>query len=425
MLQTSKIRELSFLVYGLGITGLSVIKFFKRNNIKNFQVWDDNQKNLFKYYKPKNLIKSLNDVDFIILSPGISLIKNKKLLKFKEKIITDLDLFYLSNNKLISIVVTGTNGKSTTCKLLAHLLKMNHFKIALGGNIGTPILDLKYTKNCLVIIEASSFQLSHSKFICPNYALFLNFTNDHLDWHGSMANYLNSKLKIFKLQKKNHFAIINKKLKNIFIKKNFSSKIIIPDFRNYKNIKFKIDNDYLTSEINNENMSFVYTISKLFKINKKSFIHSMKSFKGLPHRFETFLKRDKTIFINDSKATSFKATQTALSSLKNIFWILGGLPKQGDKIKVSKFKKNIIKCYLIGTNTNFFKNQIKGKLTFSVTKNLKNTIFQILKDLKLKKYNTKYILLSPAAASYDQFSNFENRGNEFKRICRKYVKKFS
>ena len=224
MLQTSKIRELSFLVYGLGITGLSVIKFFKRNNIKNFQVWDDNQKKLFKYYKPKNLIKSLNDVDYIILSPGISLIKNKKLLKFKEKIITDLDLFYLSNNKLISIVVTGTNGKSTTCKLLAHLLKMNNFKIALGGNIGTPILDLKYTKNCFVIIEASSFQLSHSKFICPDYALFLNLTNDHLDWHGSMANYLNSKLKIFKLQKKNHFAIVNKKLKSIFIKKIFQVK---------------------------------------------------------------------------------------------------------------------------------------------------------------------------------------------------------
>ena len=101
-------------------------------------------------------------------------------------------------------------------------------------------------------------------------------------------------------------------------------------------------------------MSFVYTISKLFKINKKSFINSMKSFKGLPHRFETFLKRDNVIFINDSKATSFKATQTALSSLKNIFWILGGLPKQGDKIKISKFKKNIIKCYLIGKKYQFF-----------------------------------------------------------------------
>ncbi len=425
MLQTSKIKELSFLVYGLGLTGLSVIRFLKKNNIKKFKVWDDNKKNLYKYYKPKNLIKSLNDVDYIILSPGISLIKNKKLLQFKEKIITDLDLFYLSNNKLKSIVVTGTNGKSTTCKLLAHLLKMNNFKIALGGNIGTPILDLKYTKNCYVIIEASSFQLSHSKFICPEYALLLNFTNDHLDWHGSMAHYLNSKLKIFKLQKKNHFAIVNKKLKKIFVKKNFSSKIVTPDITNYKNIKFKVNNDYLTSEINNENMSFVYTISKLLKINKKSFVNSMRSFKGLPHRFEIFLKRDKTIFVNDSKATSFNATQSALSSLKNIYWILGGLPKQGDKIRVSKFKKNIIKCYLIGKNISFFKNQIKGKLSYSVTKNLKNTVSQILKDSKIKKYNNKYILLSPAAASYDQFSNFENRGDEFKRICRKYVKKFS
>ena len=311
-----------------------------------------------------NLIKSLNDVDYIILSPGISLIKNKNLLKFKEKIITDLDLFYLSNNKLRSIVVTGTNGKSTTCKLLAHLLKMNNFKIALGGNIGTPILDLKYSKNCSVIIEASSFQLSHSKFICPDYALFLNLTNDHLDWHGSMANYLNSKLKIFKLQKKNHFAIVNKKLKSIFLKKNFSSKIVIPDFRNYKKIKLKIDNDYLTSEINNENMSFVYTISKLFKINKKSFINSMKSFKGLPHRFETFLKRDKKIFINDSKATSFKATQIALSSLKNIFWILADYQNKEIKLKSLNLKKKYIKCYLIGTNTNFLKIKLKESLLF-------------------------------------------------------------
>ena len=88
-------------------------------------------------------------------------------------------------------MVTGTNGKSTTCKLIAHLLHKNNFKYSLGGNIGTPILNLKNFKNSFVIIEASSFQLSHSKFICPDYALFLNFSNDHLDWHGSKNKYLN------------------------------------------------------------------------------------------------------------------------------------------------------------------------------------------------------------------------------------------
>ena len=366
----------------------------------------------------------MHQVNYIVLAPGISLFKNKNLNSFKKKIITDIDLFYLTNNKLKTIVVTGTNGKSTTCKLLAHLLQKNNYKTSIGGNIGTPILSLISSKSRYIIIEASSFQLSHSKFICPDYAFFLNFTNDHLDWHVSKSNYLNSKLKIFQLQNKKHFAIINKKFKNIFLKKKFTSKIVIPKDKDYKKIKFKIKNDYLSSEINNENMSFTYTFSKLLKIRDKSFIDSMKSFKGLSHRFETFLKKGNSTFINDSKATSFESTQQALSSLKNIYWILGGLPKKNDKLQSIKFKKNINKCYIIGKNINFFKKQIKGKLLFSVTKNLKNSIIQIAKDIKLLKHTDKFILLSPAAASFDQFSDFENRGEEFKRLCKKYARKF-
>ena len=202
VVQSSKLKELSFLVYGLGLSGRSVINFFKKKGIKNFKAWDDNKKNLHKKYIPKNLIHTLNQVDYIVLSPGISLLKNKKLSKFKKKIITDIDIFYLYNYKFKSIVVTGTNGKSTTCKLLAHLLQKNKYKCVLGGNIGTPILNLKNFNNSFVIVEASSFQLSHSKFIRPDFALFLNFSNDHLDWHGSKNKYLNSKLKIFRLQKK-------------------------------------------------------------------------------------------------------------------------------------------------------------------------------------------------------------------------------
>ena len=203
MLNTSKLKELSFLVYGLGLSGKSVVKFLKKNNIKNFEVWDDKQKKLYKKNRTKNLTETLNKVDYIVLSPGISLINKKNLIKFKKKIITDIDFLYLTNKKFKSIVVTGTNGKSTTCKLITHLLKKNKFKVSLGGNIGTPILDLKIKKNAYVVIEASSFQLSHSKFISPDFALLLNITNDHLDWHGNMMKYRNSKLKIFMSQKKN------------------------------------------------------------------------------------------------------------------------------------------------------------------------------------------------------------------------------
>ena len=423
-MQIQELRDHSFLIYGLGSTGVSVVKFFNKNNIKNFKVWDDKKKDIFKKFKAKNLIQTLNQVDYIVLSPGISLIKNKKLSKFKKKIITDIDLFYLTKKQSKTIVVTGTNGKSTTSKLLAYILEKNKIKSSLGGNIGTPILNIKNNEDKFVIIEASSFQLSHSKFICPDYAFFLNFSNDHLDWHGSKTAYLESKLKIFYLQKKKNFAIINKKFKKIFKRKKFLSKLVIPENKNYKKVKLKIDNQYLISNINDENMCFVYTFSKLIGINEKSFISSTNTFKGLPHRFEIFLKKKDVTFINDSKATSFKASQLALSSSKNIYWILGGLPKKGDKIKLEKLKQNITKCYLIGKNINFFKSQIEGKINFSITRNLNNSIIQIFKDFKLQKKNNKTVLLSPASASFDQFVNFEKRGEEFKILCRKYARKF-
>ena len=235
---------------------------------------------------------------------------------------------------------------------------------------------------------------------------------------------MNSKLKIFHLQKKKNFAIINKNLKKKFIKNKFSGKLLFPKIKDYRKIKKKIKNDYLSSNNNEENMSFVYTLSKLLKISEKSFFKAMKSFKGLSHRFEIFLKRENIKFINDSKATSLKAAESALRDLKNVYWILGGLPKKNDKLKLRKIKNNITKCYLIGKNINFFKSQIKGKIDFSITNNLKSSIIKISKDIELQKHKNKFILLSPGAASFDQFENFEKRGEEFKRLCKKYVRKF-
>jgi len=130
MYSISKLKELSFLVYGLGLSGKSVVKFFKKNKINNYQVWDDKQKDLFKKKRTTNLNKILNDVDYIVLSPGINPIKKKNLIKYKKKIITDIDFLYLFKKDFKSIVVTGTNGKSTTCKLISHLLKKNNFKVA-------------------------------------------------------------------------------------------------------------------------------------------------------------------------------------------------------------------------------------------------------------------------------------------------------
>ncbi len=429
MLKKLNFKKISFLVYGLGSTGQSVVKFFKKKKIKDFLVWDDKLKSKNKYeIKKLSVLKAyLKKVDFIVLSPGINLNKSKykqELKKYRKKIITDLDLLYLFNPKLKSIVVTGTNGKSTTCKIIYHLLKEGKFNVKLGGNIGTPVLDLYIKKGVFVVIEASSYQLSYSKFVKPNYAILLNITTDHLDWHGSMANYISSKLKIFQLQDKNDFALINISLKKLLKKNKFLSKLFIINSKEYKNIKTKIQNDYLNSSANNENVKFVYKLSKLLKIKEEIFIDSMNSFRGLPHRYEIFLKKRNITFVNDSKATSLRASKLALENNKNIFWIVGGLPKNHDKISFNKIKKNIIYSYIIGKNINFFKKKLSGKIKFKISKNLKFAIKNALGDIKLFKNDKNTILLSPGAASFDQFENFEKRGNEFKRLSKKYAKKF-
>ena len=428
MTSVKNLRKLSFLVYGLGLSGKSVVNFFKKKKIQNFLVWDDKNKDLFFNKRPKNLVKIINEVDYIILSPGINLNKSKyskELTKNKKKIITDLDLLFLFYKNIKSVVVTGTNGKSTTCKIIEHVLKKNSFKALLGGNIGTPVLNLKIKKKSFVIIEASSYQLAYSKFIHPNFAILLNITNDHLDWHGNMKNYINAKFKIFSLQRKKDFSIIHKKLVKKFKKRRLKGKLFLPDIAAFKKIKPKINkNIFIKSNINDENISFVFAFSKILKISEKSFIKSLKSFVGLPHRYEIFLKRKDNVFINDSKATSFQATKLALQNSTNIFWIVGGLPKKDDKIDFRNLRKNIIKSYIIGNHINFFKNQLKDKLNYCICKNIKKTIVQILKDIEFLKTKKNTILLSPAAASFDQYPNFEKRGEEFKRLSKLYARKF-
>ena len=427
MVNIDNFKKLSFLVYGLGSTGKSVINFFKKNNIKNYKVWDDTNNKSQKIKRAKNLKEVLKNVNYIVLSPGVSLIKSKnrkQLSKYKSKIITDIDLIFLLKKFLKCIVVTGTNGKSTTCKILEHLLKKNKFKTILGGNIGRPILNFNIKRDNFLIIEASSFQLAYSKFIRPDYAFLLNITNDHLDWHGSMKNYVNSKLRIFMNQKKNQYSILNKKFKSIFKNRNFSGKIVIPNLKQYQKIKFKIKNTYLNLSINDENMSNIYAFSKLLKISECSFLESLKSFKGLPHRYEVFLKKKNYIFINDSKATSFQAAKFALQNAKNIYWIVGGLPKKNDNFNLHALKTNIVRSYIIGKNVNFFKRQIKNTISFKITHNIENSIKQILKDIKSFKKKNNTILLSPASASFDQFINFEKRGEKFKRLSKFYARKY-
>ena len=171
-------------------------------------------------------------------------------------------------------------------------------------------------------------------------------------------------------------------------------------------------------------MSFVYQLSKKFRITKNSFILSANSFQGLEHRHEIFFKKSNITFINDSKATSFEATKQALTNNKNIFWIVGGYPKKGDKFILKGLKKNIIKSFIIGKNTIYFKNKLKKQIKVKISLKLKNALKSIFKEINKNYYKFGTVLLSPSSASYDQYKNFEIRGEEFKKLVKIYAHKY-
>tara|TARA_B100001175_G_scaffold317558_1_gene334950 strand:- start:1173 stop:2501 length:1329 start_codon:yes stop_codon:yes gene_type:complete len=419
------------LIYGLGKSGISSYNFLKKKN--TIFLYDD----LKKKFKIKNLNKKFikrkdilrNKFDYIVISPGIDINKcklKKYLKKNYKKIITDLDIFYSHyfNNKIISI--TGTNGKSTTSKLLHLILKHQNFDTRICGNIGRPILlEKNISKKTIFVIEVSSYQLEYSKIFKTNYAIILNISVDHLERHKSMQNYVNAKFKLVANQKKKDFAFINfnnKYLKKLFIKNKINSKLFKINLKIFKKYKKKILNKYFLTYGNQENLSFIFSICEQLKLNMKRVIKTINEFKGLKYRQELIFKNKNLTLINDSKATSFESSINALKPLKKVLWIVGGIPKFRDKFTLKKTQCKNITVYIFGKNKNFFVNQFKNKVIFYYFKNLETLIKKILQDAKLKTKNSFYknILFSPAAASFDSFKSFEERGEYFNFLIKKY-----
>ena len=214
------------LIYGMGKTGISSYNFLKKKNQTYF--YDDN-KIFFKNKKIKKIFVNLNKIDkikfdYIVISPGIDINKCKLknyLKKNLEKIITDLDIFYTNYSKNKIIAITGTNGKSTTAKLLNLILNNHKYDSRLCGNIGNPVLfEKNISSETIFVIEVSSYQIEYSKMFKSNYAIILNISPDHLERHGSINNYVKAKFKLIKNQNDKDFAFLNtrnKYLKNEYI----------------------------------------------------------------------------------------------------------------------------------------------------------------------------------------------------------------
>ena len=415
------------LVYGLGKSGISSYKFLKKK--ADVYLFDDNTKINLKLNRKIISLKKIQKINFdvIIISPGID-ISNCKLSKFLKKnlfkIHTDLDvLFSFYDNT--SITITGTNGKSTTAKILHDVLIDQNKDSRLIGNIGNPALaETNITKKTIFVIEASSYQLDYSRIFRSKYAVILNITSDHIERHKSLKNYVNAKFRLLKSQIKGSFAYV-KKNDELITKKikrsKYKAKIYKVQTSNL-NIKLnKITNEYFISDGNKENLLFILKIASKLKLNKTKLIRTINRFKGLDYRQQIIYDKQNLKIINDSKSTSFSSSESVLKNLNDAYWILGGIPKKGDKFKLSKIKYKNIRAFIFGSHRKQFLKILKNKLKVKSFRNLQETVKFIFSEINNMKSKKNIIFFSPAGASFDTFKNFEDRGYFFNQLIKKYT----
>ncbi len=444
-----EIKNKKILVMGLGITGVSSLNILKKYTTHIF-VYDNKPAHFIKQkLSSENLdakiididnLSELNEMDLIVKSPGV---KPEHIILQKAKelnisVISDIELAYFLTNTQNIVGITGTNGKTTATILAGEVFKASGKKTFVTGNVGVGILDKieELKEKDILIIELSSFQLQYTHLFRPKAALILNITPDHLDWHNTMENYINAKLKIFKNQTQDDYLVLNyddpilKKLEGSTLAKTmwFSIKEELSEgiFIRNNSIVYKsedleetiilLKDIKLLGSHNLENICGVIGLAKAFKINTKIIADTIRNFKGVPHRLEFVGEYKGVKYYNDSKGTNIDSTIKAIEAVDGpLVLIAGGYDKGAayDKL-IDCFKNKGDDLILIGQTKNLLKKsaESKGIKNIYLFDNMEEAV---LKAIEISKPGLS-ILLSPACASWDMYDSFEERGDHFKRL---------
>lgn len=441
MIKCSFFSYKKILVVGLKRTGLASVNALIDSNAEVYG-YDDDLNNLTaaKIAFPVMIIAQFDtidwhQIDYILLSPGVPLYfpKSHKIveiaIQFNIEIISDIDVLYLACPDSTYIGVTGTNGKSTTTALITHIFKSNDLAVQMGGNIGVPVLELQSQTNGFYVLELSSYHLDLIKYLHFDTSIITNITTDHIDRHGTIDKYIQAKLKIInRLQPLGtsivscDYEYINQisfKVSNINVSQNSkNAQIFIKDrilYDNTRNLIFDFSKYHDLPGIHNEeNIALAYAASVTHGIDPDNVVDSIKKFRGLDHRIQLVHKFNKLTFINDSKATNANAAEKSLKCYNKVYWIAGGIAKDGGITSLlAIIKQNVKLTLLIGS----------AQLAFAQTLNelnlpyvLAGTLERALDYIKNISYAEGVVLLAPACASFDQFDSFEHRGNEFKKL---------
>lgn len=467
MIKAGTFKNKHVAVFGLGRTGITAALSLKAGGAVVY-AWDDNAETVKRAKEQGVPVADLskvdwNEMDELVLSPGVP----DKLpephwtailaREANVPIICDIEIFArevmarAEENRPKIIAITGTNGKSTTTALIGHVLKSCGKDAQIGGNIGRGVLDLdSMHAGTYYVLELSSYQLERTSSLRANAAVFLNLTPDHLERHGDMDRYEAAKRRIFLNQTKTDTVVIGvdnpegrricselkvangRRIVPISGRKSLGHGVCALKGKLYCAQGSKVTEvadlnkaKALEGNHNWQNAAAAHAAVTSLGVDPQAIGDALMSFPGLAHRMETVGEIANVRFVNDSKATNANAAQQALGSYKDIFWIAGGQAKSDGIEPLEAYFPNVHKAYLIGKAAPVFHRTLKNsKIDHKVSGTLEMAVLCALRDALNSGVKNPIVLLSPACASFDQFKNFEVRGDAFREQVQALMARF-
>jgi len=443
-------------VFGLARTGLAAARALSAGGAR-VHAWDDNDNSRAGAEAAGVATSDINNRDWrsfaaLILSPGVPLTypEPHRVVTLADAvgvpIMSDIELFARAVNALPAaqrpkvIGVTGTNGKSTTSALIAHILGEAGKDVRLGGNIGAAILEqAPLHAGAYYVLELSSFQLDLTSSLRCDVAIWLNTTPDHLDRHGSMGAYIAAKKRIFLNQGAADWAIVGvddasggamcteltraavQRLAPISAGQSLGRGVSAINGRIIDGLggRAEIAADLthapaLAGRHNAQNAAAAYACARALGVEPRIIAQAFTTFPGLPHRLERVATIEGVRFINDSKATNANAAAQALAVYPRVYWIAGGVAKEGGIGELAPFFPRIARAYLIGQSAGEFSDALKDKAPVTMAGNLEAAVKLAFAEARASGEPHPVVLLSPACSSFDQFRSYEDRGDKFK-----------
>lgn len=485
MIRATTFARKTVAVFGLGGSGIAAAQSLVAGGAQAI-CWDDGEAGRTRAEAEGLVVADLNDADWsaissLVLAPGVPLTHPKphwtveRANKNGVEIIGDVEIFTRERAARCPnapfIAITGTNGKSTTTALTAHLLRHLGFEVEMGGNIGRAILTLEPpAENRIHVVEMSSYQIDLTPTLAPSVAVFLNVTPDHIDRHGTLEHYAAVKERLLENAAACAVGIDDQMTaaaagrvapaERLYAFTAGQSARAVPRlyaigqslfvheqsgaYASSEQIASLEDIGSLRGRHNVQNalaaLTAIRALDDLAAAGKAALratndagrrtiwrpaelAEGLKTFPGLPHRLEEIARTGRVLFINDSKATNAEAAEKALASFEgDIHWIAGGKPKEGGIEALEPFFPRIAKAYLIGEAQDLFAATLAGKVAAERCGTLKAATTAAAANAAASDAGQPVVLLSPACASFDQFRNFEVRGDAFREIVSELIK---